>query len=132
MINNNRFFIRIKFIMNNSNIQELNFEDVLLIIFIIISLLNIYGNYNSKLYLNSNNKEYKRNANQIFKFTLTITLIIYFYFLNRNYKAYKNAPIKEKNIYKVKVFGSIFLIVGIICLLYFQETETSFINTPAI
>ena len=37
--------------MDNSIINELSFEDILLVIFSVISIINIYGNYNSKLFL---------------------------------------------------------------------------------
>ena len=47
--------------MNNSN--ELDFEDFLLIISIILTLLNIYGNYNSKIYLQTQDINYKITSN---------------------------------------------------------------------
>ncbi len=110
--------------MNNS--LELNFEDFLLIVFIALSLLNIYGNYNSKLYQKTNDSYYKYYSNKIFKFTLSITLLIYIYFFYRNYTAYQKVSDKEKKLYSIKVFGTIFLITGILCLLYFQNNETDF------
>lgn len=116
--------------MNNS--LELDFEDFLLIVFIILSLLNIYGNYNSKLYEREKNIYYKYNSNRIFRFTLSITLLIYIYFFYRNYNAYQKVSYREKNLYSIKIFGTIFLIAGILCLLYFQNNETDFLNTPVI
>ena len=116
--------------MNNSN--ELDFEDFLLIISIILTLLNIYGNYNSKIYLQTKDINYKLTSNEIFKFTLSITLLIYIYFFIINYNSYKNIEQRQKKLYSTKVFGTIFLIAGILCLLYFQNNETNFINTPAI
>lgn len=116
--------------MNNS--IELDFEDFLLIISIILTILNLYGNYNSKIYLQTKDINYKMTSNEIFKFTLSITLLIYIYFFYRNYNSYKNIDYNQKRLYSTKVFGTIFLIVGILCLLYFQNNETNFINTPIL
>ena len=37
-----------------------------------------------------------------------------------------------KKLYSIKVFGTIFLIAGILCLLYFQYNETNFLNAPVV
>ncbi len=111
--------------------QELDVEDILLIIYIILTLLNLYGNYNSKIYLQTDDVNYKLTSNKIFRFTLSVTLLIYIYFFIRNYNSYKNVGCIQKGLYSTKVFGTIFLIAGILCLLYFQNNETNFINTPA-
>ena len=70
--------------MNNENqlreINRLNFEDFIWLIFIILGLMNIFGDYNEKEYLKSNNRMYENYANEIFELTLIITLFIYFYF----------------------------------------------------
>lgn len=113
-------------------IARLKFEDYLWIIFAILCFINIYGDYNEKEYLKTNNNIFKNNSNKIFEFTLIITLLIYIYFFVRNYKAYQKASEKEKKLYIIKILGSCFLIAGVICLIYFQTTETSFIGSPAI
>lgn len=121
--------------MNNTNIESeikrLNFEDFLWIIFIGIALLNIFGDYNEKEYLKSNNIYYKDQANHIFEITLLITFLIYIYFNIRNYNALKKAPEARKGLYQIKLFGSILLIVGVLCLIYFQHEQTAFIGSPA-
>lgn len=121
--------------MNNtsteSEIKRLNFEDFLWIIFIAIALLNIFGDYNEKEYLKSNDKYYKNKANSIFEIALFTTFLIYIYFNIRNYNSYKKAPSAQKGIYQIKLFGSTLLIVGVLCLIYFQHEQTSFIGSPA-
>lgn len=120
--------------MNNvkNEINRLNFEDIIWIVFAVLCLINISGDYNEKEYLKSNNNRYKNAANKIFEFTLFMTLLIYIYFLIRNYKAYKNTTEEQKELYTIKLFGSIFLIVGIICLIYFQSKQTNFNDSPAL
>lgn len=121
--------------MNDRIINSLNrlkFEDFLLILFIILSLLNIYGNQNEKNYLKTNNTIYKNKANDIFKFTILITIFIYSYFFIRNYHSYRMSKEHEKHIFIIKLLGSSFLIAGAVCLLYFQSRESSFAGSPAI
>ncbi len=121
--------------MNSNMINSLNrlkFEDFLLVLFIILSLLNIYGNQNEKEYLKTKNTTYKNNANNIFKFTILITIFIYSYFFIRNYHSYRMAKEHEKHTFIIKLLGSSFLIAGAVCLLYFQSRESSFSGSPAI
>ena len=113
-------------------IKRLNFEELIWIIFIIISILNIIGNSDEINYLKTNDISYQQESNYIFKITLIITFVIYIYFFNRNYKTYENANINEKKLYSIKLLGSSFLIAGIICLIYFQFNQNSFIGSPAI
>jgi NADH:ubiquinone oxidoreductase subunit 2 (subunit N) len=115
-----------------NKINRLNFEDFLWIIFVFLSILNIYGNNFDKEYLKTNNKSYQNNANKVFEFTLIITFLIYSYFFIRNYSAYKECNEEEKQLYVIKVLGSSFLIAGIVCLIYFQSTQRTFIGSPSL
>lgn len=117
--------------MNKDEIKRLNFEDFLLIIFICLSILNIIGDYLMKDYLKYNNINSKNKSKKIFDFTLSITILIYLYFVIRNYNSYKNIDESKKQLYSIKLFGSILIIVGSILLFYFQKKENSFIGVPA-
>lgn len=116
----------------DKEIFRLEFENLLWVIFIMLSLLNIYGDLDDEKFLKTNNTSYKMESNYIFNFTLTVTLFIYLYFFIRNYKKYMEVNNYQKKLYSVKLFGSIFLIVGVICLLYFQSHQNSFVGSPAI
>ncbi|MGN1378790.1 MAG: hypothetical protein ACI4XR_00085 [Bacilli bacterium] len=122
--------------MNNSEVinelKRLNFEDFIWIIFAILSILNIYGDYNSKEYLITKKNTFEKKSNYIFEITLIITFFIYLYFFLRNYKFYKKASFEDKKLYFIKVLGSSFLIAGVICLIYFQTNQSNFIGSPAI
>jgi NADH:ubiquinone oxidoreductase subunit 2 (subunit N) len=115
-----------------NEINTLNFEDLLWVIFVITAIINMIGNYNEKEFLKTNNQIYKNKSNKLFEFTLIITFLIYIYFFSRNYQAYKNSTEEEKSLYTIKLLGSSFLIAGIICLIYFQYNQSSFIGSPAI
>ena len=107
----------------DGEIFRLNFENVLWIFFMFLSFLNILGDCDSKKFLISKEQIYKRHADYIFTLTLFITFFIYLYFFVRNYRQYQRIPCYLKDLYFVKVFGSIFLISGILCLLYFQQGQ---------
>lgn len=113
-------------------IKRLNFEDLLWLIFVFLSLLNIYGDYDDKKYLLTNDVKYKKESNKVFTFTLIVAFFIYLYFFARNYNAYKKASPEQKNLYLIKLLGSAFFIAGAICLLYFQINQNSFVGSPAL
>ena len=109
-------------------IKRLKFENILWIIFIILSIANIVGDIDEEKFIKTNNKIYKYNANKIFKFTLIVTLIIYIYFFIRNYESYKNISYSKKKLYSIKLLGSSLLIAGIICLIYFKNIKNNIIS----
>ena len=113
-------------------ISRLNFEDFLWFIFALLCFLNIKGDYDDKEYLKTKNNYYKDESNKIFEFTLIITSIIYFYFLFRNYIFLKRVNDSQKQLYSIKLLGSSLLLAGVICLIYFQANNSSFIGSPAL
>lgn len=64
----------------DGEIFRLNFENVLWIIFMFLSFLNILRDCDSKKFLISKEQIYKRQADSIFTLTLFITFFIYLYF----------------------------------------------------
>ena len=99
---------------------------------IILSILNIVGNDNQKKYMISNNQYYEDKANNISVFVLTILFIIYLYFFYRNYTMFNNKD-NPSDVDMVKVIGSLFFIIGTLCLLYFQvNSNDNFIVEPEI
>lgn len=118
--------------MNNEEINRLEFENILWLIFAIVCLLNIFGDYEEEMYIKSNDYKYKNNANKVFELTLSVTFLIYVYFAIRNYNALNKASDEMKGLYEIKLLGSIFLIAGVVCLLYFQFNQKNFIGSPAL
>ena len=69
--------------MNKENIREinrLNFEDILWVIFIVLSILNIVSNNLQKEYVITENQFYESKANNISIKVLTILVFVYLYF----------------------------------------------------
>lgn len=117
--------------MDNDNdkiIKRLNFENLIWICFIIISALDIYGDELIKKSIKSNDKEARKKANKLFLGITSFSILIYIYFLTRNYndcKKYKNDS------YDVRLIGSIFILTGTICFLYFQLTTIYQNDSPS-
>lgn len=116
----------------NNEIKRLRYEDFLWALFAILSIINIEGDKLQKEYLYTNKKEIEKRSNDIFTFTLIVTLFIYFYFILRNYNAYKNASMENKRLFEIKILGSAFLIAGTIALIYFQTHNPDFIGSPSL
>ena len=114
-----------------NQLNRLHYENLLWLIFIVVAILNIVGDYDEEQLLITKDQKYRTKANEIFYVTIIITLAIYFYFIKRNATAFKEAKQEEKVDYFFKLLGSSFLIAGAICLLYFQSKRTNFIGSPS-
>ena len=115
-----------------SEINRLNFEDILWVIFIVLSILNIVSNNLQKEYIISEKQFYENKANNISVKVLTTLVFIYLYFFIRNYNMYKNKE-NSTGTDLVKVIGSLLFLIGAICLLYFQvNSDDNFIGGPII
>lgn len=113
-------------------IERLNFEDILWIIFIVLSILNIVSNKCQKDYVRSNIQYYEDYANNISIFVLVVLFFVYLYFFIRNCSMYNN-KINATKTDLIKVIGSLFFIMGVLCLLYFQiNSNDNFIGSPAL
>lgn len=111
----------------NQEIERIKFEDILSLVFIVTSILNIYGDKLHIEYIATNSREKELMARDIYKLVLIITILIYLYFLNRNYSFLKTAYENRQNtkLPFIRLMGSVFLIVGVILLLYvLVESDT--------
>lgn len=119
---------------NASKVKELEFEKVLWWIVIFLSALNIYGDNLEQLFFKNNNIGAEKKAKKIFIFTITVSLIIYLYYVFRNYKYYSVSKFKrnETFLYLIRLIGSIFVVVGVIFILYYEVKEKTPVGTPAI
>lgn len=103
----------------NDELERLNFEDYIWIIFIILSILNIVCNKYQKEYVISNNDRYEDAAKKISIFILIVLIFIYLYFFLRNYNMYNSKVDATKEDF-IKLVGSLLFVIGTFCLLYFQ------------
>ena len=101
----------------NNRFNSILIDEVIIVIFIVLNIINIYADELEKRYLFSNNVNDLKNANKIVIFTLIITLIIYIYFAYLNYQEYEK---QKTNLYETRLIGTILVIIGLICLIYFR------------
>ena len=107
--------------MNKSGavIKRLRFENYIWVIYLVIALGNIWADELIIKSIEEHENKYDKLAKIIFLISLIVTLIIYVYFLNRNYNDYINSNEKNKKTYEIRFLGSIFVFVGTFCFLYF-------------
>ena len=107
--------------MNKSEavIKRLRFENYIWIVYLVIALGNIWADELIVKSIEEHEEKYDKLAKIIFLISLIVTLIIYIYFLNRNYNDYVNSNMKNKKTYEIRFLGSIFVFVGTFCFLYF-------------
>lgn len=103
-------------------INRLTFENYIWAIYIIISIGNIIGDELIKDSITEHNQKKDSLAKNIFTISLIITIIIYLYFLDRNYKDYQS---HHNTTYEIRLIGSLLMFAGILCFLYFQIKTTT-------
>lgn len=117
--------------MNNQSTQtytRLKFEDNLSIIFIILNLLNIRANAIIENAILTNNISQVSKALKIYRFIIVIFILLYIYFVKRNYKFYIESRKKvnyDNTLEKIRLEGSLLILVGTLLLGYtiFKERE---------
>lgn len=115
--------------MRNSIEVNLDIEKIIYVIFIIISVMGIIGTNYEEKFIETGDSSYHEKGCTI---TIVIALIIYLYYLKRNYEIYNEASSKEKNLIRIRLFGSVFFVVGAICLVYFRFKDPGFVDSPEI
>lgn len=98
-------------------IKRLEIDQVISVIFIIISIVSIYCDELIKDGIGESDLEKQKLASQLFLIITIISLIIYIYFLYRNFVVLKDEQSIENYL---RFFGSLLFIVGIILYLFSQ------------
>ena len=114
-----KFKRKIKFNMNNNTrLKELQIDEIIWIIFITISIINIIGDEFEKKYCTTKDLTSLNKSKNIFTFTLFASLLIYSYILYTRYQKYKNNT--NNNLNKERLFASILVVIATIINLYCQ------------
>lgn len=109
-------------------IKRLSFENFIWITFIIVSVMDIYGDELIKKSVQNKDTTLKTKAENLFLFVSLISILVYIYFFYRNYTDYKKYYNKE---YEIRLFGSILILTGSLCLLYFQLKTITIDDLPS-
>lgn len=121
----NYVFILLFFILlsmnNNDRFNSIILDEVILTIFIFLNVLNFYADELEKKCLFDNDNNRLKLSKKIIIVTLTVTLFIYIYFLYANYKdMIKNQYSKDSYIFETRFIGSVLIVIGLGCFLYFR------------
>lgn len=114
-----------------NELEELNLEKIIWIIFIIPSAINIYGDNIQQLFLIENNIEYEKKTQYLFTFTITISIFLYLYFVYCNYNKFQESIRNHNSLPGIRLLGSIFIVIGVFFILYYQINEETPLGTPA-
>lgn len=104
--------------MNTNRLKELQVDEIIWIIFITISIVNIIGDEFEKNYCTTQNPNSLNTSKNIFTLTLFASFIIYSYILYLRYKKVKNNPYNNLN--KNRLFAGILVVVASIINFYCQ------------
>ncbi len=105
---------------NKKKIDRLTIENYIWAIYIVIAFLNIYGDELVKKNLMFNDEVANRKALNLFRKIIIANIVIYLYFLGRNYSELKENNYDKKHL--VRFIGSILVFVGTLCFFYFQSS----------
>lgn len=116
------------------NLKELKLDNYLSIIIIILSFANIIGDLIEQESIITNNQEKKVVAHNIYIYAIIGSTILYYIFFKRSAISLDKAKKKGDNIfpYFIRLIGSVFFIIGILCILFFNITERNNIDSPEI
>ena len=101
-------------------LERLRNDDIIWIIFILLSLLRLYADNCQRKCLIFDIKSYEERSKKIFLFVLIVTLIVYIYFLNNNYNDYIDSDGRDRELNGIRLFGTFLLFMGTLILIYFN------------
>ncbi len=117
----------------NSEYNRLVFEDIIWITNIIIALLNIKASQLIReVYLTGDTSKLQ-TAQNIFRFNTLVSIIINTYFVTRNYNYYEQSlnDDGEADAERLRLIGSIFILIGTIIIFYSLSIQNIPEGTPA-
>ena len=106
---------------DNNELREVTINEWIWIVFVFLSLANIYGDELEKHSLQENEKHNER-ARKIFLVTASIALIIYLYFTINSYNKLKKAREQNKDtkLREINFLGQFLVFFGACLLIYFN------------
>jgi len=115
---------------DNNELREVTINEWIWVIFVILSLANIYGDELEKQSLQEKSCRDK-NARKIFLTTASVALIIYFYFVVNSYNKLKIEKSKNKNtkLREINLLGNTLVFIGALLLIYFNIKNKNEITT---
>lgn len=111
-------------------IKNLDFENFLWVVVIFLAIANILGDTFNQEYIKTKNWNFQASSKKIFIFTVSVTILIYIYYMDRNIINLQKVNGKNKGAYLVRLIGTILILIGAFCLLYFQTSVPTSTGAP--
>lgn len=112
------------------DLREVTINEWIWIIFVILSLANIYGD---ELEIHSLKEKHCRDkkAKKVFLITASIALIIYFYFMKNSYNKLQKLKSQNKDtrLQEINFLGNTLVFLGALTLIYFNINNKQEITT---
>ena len=109
----------------NKGLNNLTRDNILSFIIIGITLLTITGNNTYKKYYKTGLTKFINDARVIYLISLLSALIIYIIFEINNYETLKRKVMSSSNPKPafIRLVGSVLIVIGTICFIYYQTKE---------
>jgi len=106
-------------------IKELSNDNILSAITIAVTIITIIGNNTYKKYYRTGLKKYIEDSRTFYLISLTIALGVYLIFEKSNYDNLKNKVMNSDNPTPafVRLVGSVLIVIGTLCFIYYQLKE---------
>ena len=110
--------------------SELQVDEVVWIIFILLSLMNIFGDECERDYCVFHYEWEKKLSKNIFTFTIFISLLLYFYLEYQRYQKLIHCKKNHQNssFWEIRCFGGMLVIIATILFLYCQIVDENPVN----
>ena len=115
-------------------LSELKLDNILSVAIIVLSIFNIIGDLIEQESVTTNDNDKKLIAHNIYTLAVIGSIILYLIFFKRSKNSLDEAISNNKDTfpYKVRLIGSIFFVIGILCVFYFTINEPQDIDSPEI
>ena len=115
-------------------LSNLKLDNILSIAIIIVSFINIFGDFIEQDGVINNDLNKKELSHDIYTFAVVCSIILYLIFFARSKKALDKAIKNNEDpfLQSIRLLGSIFFILGILCIFYFTINDRENIDSPEI
>ncbi|MBQ9731210.1 MAG: oligosaccharide flippase family protein [Bacilli bacterium] len=118
----------------SEKLTNLKLDNILSIAIIIVSFINIFGDLIEQQGVINNDSNKKELSHDIYTFAVICSIILYLIFFARSKNALDKAINNNEDTFlqNIRLLGSIFFILGILCIFYFTINDNENIDSPEI
>lgn len=117
-----------------NQLKELKLDNILSVAIIVFSLFNIIGDLIEQESITTNDQEKKKISHDLYTLSIIGSIILYSIFYKRSKKSLINSINSNEEIkpHYIRYIGSIFFVIGILCIFYYNIKDKENIDSPEI